>query len=246
MNTEVSCSAPLPAEILPAGKESIAMNFDAGFLTRLKQRDPDTCTFLVSSLTPVLDARLRYKLRDHGAIEDIRNETFYRVFCLVDGERIRQPEQLGSFVRGVCDRVAHECRRKTRITEPLSGANWEPADRQPPLDNLLVEQERKALLRREVMKLPAEDRRLIVEMHIEERDRHEMALERGISQTGLNVRLCRAMKRLRTQVLLQQPAATPVPRPCRPATHPATELPVEHRQTRCKPHQPGRWATMAA
>jgi DNA-directed RNA polymerase specialized sigma24 family protein len=59
------------------------MNFDAAFLCRLKQRDPETCTFLVSSLTPALEARLRYKLRDQGAIEDIRNETFCRVFSLV-------------------------------------------------------------------------------------------------------------------------------------------------------------------
>ena len=49
------------------------MNFDAGFLSRLKQRDPDTCAFLVTSLTPVLEARLRHKLRDCGAPEGIRN-----------------------------------------------------------------------------------------------------------------------------------------------------------------------------
>lgn len=176
------------------------MNFDADFVTRLKQRDPDTCTFLVCSLTPVLEARLRYKLRDHSAIEDIRNETFCRVFCLVDRGRIRHPEHFASFVRGVCDRVAQESRRKARATEPLPGAGMEPSDCQPHLDKLLVDEERKALVWREVMKLDEADRRLIVEMHGEERDRREMARERGISKTGLNVRLWRALKRLRKQV----------------------------------------------
>jgi len=108
---------------------NIAANFDAGFVTKLQQRDPDACTFLVSSLNPVLDARLRYNLRDAGAREDARNETWYRVFCLVDRGRVREPEQLGSFVRGVCDRVTQENRRKARTTEPLLSAALEPVGR---------------------------------------------------------------------------------------------------------------------
>jgi len=194
-------------------------DFDAGFLSRLKQRDPDTCAFLVSSLTPALEARLRYQLRDHGAIEDIRNETFYRVFCLVDSGRVRQPEQFGWFVRGVCDCVAQEARRKIRTTEPLPDAGMEPPDRQPPLDQLLVDQERRAQVWHAVMKMSEADRRLIVEMHFEERDRREMARDRDISVTGLNVRLCRALKRLRMCVLQREPAAPPVRQPCRRRFH---------------------------
>jgi len=222
------------------------MNFNAGFVTRLKQRDPDTCTFLVSSLTPVLEARLRFKVRDHGVIEDIRNETFYRVFCLVDGGRVREPEQFGSFVRGVCDRVAQESRRKARPAEPLPGADRELPACQPHLDRLLVDKERKALVWREVMKLPEADRRLIVELYQEERDRREMARDRGIGTSGLNVRLYRALKRLRVQVLQQGPAVQPA---CRPRTHGARGA-RGARVCRVPIHgdacSQNRWATMAA
>jgi RNA polymerase sigma-70 factor (ECF subfamily) len=214
------------------------MNFDASFLTRLKQRDPAACTYLVSSLTPVLEARLRYKLRDHSAIEDIRNETFYRVFCMVDGGRVREPEQLGSFVRGVCDRVAQESRRKAHATEPFPGAGMEPTDCQPHLDKLLVDKERSALVWREVMKLSEADRRLIVELYCQERDRREMARERGISPTGLNVRLCRALKRLRMELLQPEPAVQPA---CRPRSSGARSALETHA------YRPAnRWATMAA
>jgi DNA-directed RNA polymerase specialized sigma24 family protein len=181
------------------------MNFDAGFLSRLKQRDPDTCAFLVSSITPVLEARLRYKFRERGAIEDVRNETLYRVFRLVDDGRVREPGKLAAFARGVCDRVAQESRRKARPTEPLPGAGSELPDHQPDLDTLLVEKERRALVWHAVMKLSEVDRRLIVEMHGEECDRSKMARDRGIGTIGLNVRLCRALKRLRAQILLQEP-----------------------------------------
>ena len=194
------------------------MTFDAGFIIQLKQRDPEACTFLVTSLTPLLEGRLRLKRCDWGSIEDIRNETFYRVFRLVDGGRIRKPEQLGSLVRGVCDRVAYESRRKTHSMEPLPGIGKDPPDCQPHFDQILVDKERRALLWGEVMKLPEADRRLIIEVHFEGRDRHEMARERCISPTGLNLRLCRALKRLRTQVLRQQPAVPSVHRLCHPAT----------------------------
>jgi RNA polymerase sigma-70 factor, ECF subfamily len=194
------------------------MTFDAGFIIQLKQRDPEACTFLVTSLTPLLESRLRLKGCDYGSIEDIRNETFYRVFRLVDGGRVRKPEQLGSLVHGVCDRVAHESRRKTYSMEPLPGIGKEPPDCQPHFDQILVDKERRALVWGEVMKLSEADRRLIIELHFEGRDRHEMARERCISSTGLNVRLCRALKRLRMQVLRQQPAVQSVHRLCRPAT----------------------------
>jgi len=214
------------------------MNFDAGFVTRLKQRDPDACAFLVSSLTPVLEARLRYKLRDQSAIEDIRNETFCRVFCLVDGGRIREPEQFGSFVRGVCDRVALETGRKAHATGFLPRAAMEPRDCRPHLDQVLVDKERKALVWRGMTRLSEADRRLIEELHFEERDRREMARDRGVSTTGLNVRLCRAMKRLRAEILQQSPAV------CGARTH-ACRVPT-HGDTRGDASSPNRWATMAA
>ena len=61
------------------------MTLDADFLARLKQRDPATCAWFIFTFTPILEAMLRYKLRDHTAIEDVRNATFCRVFELVDG-----------------------------------------------------------------------------------------------------------------------------------------------------------------
>jgi RNA polymerase sigma-70 factor (ECF subfamily) len=177
------------------------MNFNADYLARLKQRDPNTCKSFVASLTPVLESRLRCKFRDHGSIEDLRNETFYRVFTLVDGGRVRAPEQFGAFVRGVCDRVALESRRKGKHNETLPEVIFDVPDHKPSVDEWLDDQEMKVVLWREIMKLSEADRKLIIELHFEERDRQEMATDRGISVIGLNVRLCRALKRLRTLML---------------------------------------------
>jgi RNA polymerase sigma-70 factor, ECF subfamily len=222
---------------------SIAMNFDAGFVTRLQRRDPEACTSLVTAFTPVLDARLRYRHRDPSIREDVRNETWYRVFCLLDRGRVRKPDQLGSFVLGVCDRVAHESHRKARATEPLHCIAMEPADRRPHLDKLLIEKERAAVLWRALMQLPEADRGLIVEMHWEERARRDMARERGIGNTVLNTRLCRALKRLRKQIVLPEPAPKPA---CRPRARSARGASACRVPAHADAGARDRWATMAA
>ncbi len=177
------------------------MTFDADFLARLRQRDPATCNSFLFSLTPVLETKLRYEFRDRAAVEDVRNETFCRVFDLVDKERVRDPEHFGGFVRGVCSKVAQEYRRKTRMTEPMPEDFIEPAARQSSIDDMLADEELRSLLRSEITKLPAEEEKLISESYFQGRERQDMARDRGISVVGLNVRLCRALKRLRTQVL---------------------------------------------
>jgi len=170
------------------------MNFDTEYLTRLRQRDPDTCTSFVSSLTPVLTSRLRCRMPNHDTIEDACNETFLRVFTLVDHERIRQPERFGSFVCGVCDRVAREVRRKAQSDKPLPADAIEPADPRPSADRLLAVCEINTRLRCGLARLCEADRKLLVELHLEERDRRQMARERGFSTGRLRVRLCRALK----------------------------------------------------
>jgi RNA polymerase sigma-70 factor (ECF subfamily) len=204
------------------------MNFDSEYLARLRRRDPETCTSFVSSLTPVLEGRLRCKFFAYGSIEDVRNETFCRVFIMVDRQQVRKPAQLGSFVRGVCDRVALEVRRQNRLIDPWPEDGSEPPDPQPPIESLVAAKQMSAWLKRELLKMSEEDRRLLIETHFEERDRCQMARERGVTASGLNTRLCRAMKRLKAQVLNQTP--------------------VKPRRKPCRRHaaRAPRWATMAA
>jgi DNA-directed RNA polymerase specialized sigma24 family protein len=176
------------------------MTFDADFLARLKQRDPATCTWFIFTFTPILEAMLRYKLRDHAAIEDVRSETFCRVLELVDGDRVREPERFGGFVRGVCSRVTQEAIRRIGPGAPLP-ENFEPPDRQPIIDQLLEHKELLVLVRNGLRKLSPEDRKLIAESYLQGRAREQMAWDRNISVVGLNVRICRALKRLRMMML---------------------------------------------
>jgi RNA polymerase sigma factor (sigma-70 family) len=172
------------------------MTYDADFLARLRQRDPATCTWFVFTFTPILEAKLRYKFRDSSTIEDLRNDTFYRVLVQVDKNGIRDPSQFGSFVRGVCENVAHEYIRKTYATSSWP-EGFEPADRAAAIDELLTDKELKGLVRSKIQELTRDEQELITKIYFQEQDRRVMAHAWGISVTGLNVRLCRALKHLR-------------------------------------------------
>jgi DNA-directed RNA polymerase specialized sigma24 family protein len=128
--------------------------------------------------------------------------------------------------------VAQESRRKNRANEPLPAAGMDPPSSQTPLDQLLVEEERWALVWRALMKLSVADRTLILKMYGQECDRAEVAHDLGISPSGLNVRLCRALKRLRACVLMLEPRSA-YPHTC-------------HVPVRKRPGAPDTWATMAA
>jgi RNA polymerase sigma factor (sigma-70 family) len=173
------------------------MTFDADFLANLRRRDPATSTWFVFTFTPILEAKLRYKFRDHSAIEDMVNETFCRVLIQVDKNAVRDAAQFGSFVRGVCDNVAKEWIRRNGAAVGWPEA-LEPTDRAPAIDELLADKELKRLLRIEIGKLTPEKAKLITD-HLQGRDRRELARERGITSSGYNVKLHRALKDLITE-----------------------------------------------
>jgi RNA polymerase sigma factor (sigma-70 family) len=172
------------------------MTYDADFLAKLRRRDPATCTWFVFTFTAILEAKLRYLFRGHEALEDLVNETFCRVLVQVDKNGIRDPAQFGSFVRGVCENVALEHLRKTRSTEAWP-EGFEPLNHEPAIDELLADKELKELLRRELRKLTREEERLITEIYFQEKDRQGLARARGITNSGLNVKVHRALKHLR-------------------------------------------------
>jgi len=59
--------------------------------------------------TELLQLKLRSRLQSPQAIEDVRQETFARVFSVLrkDGG-LRQPERLGAFVNQICNHVLFE------------------------------------------------------------------------------------------------------------------------------------------
>ena len=83
--------------------------FDAPYVERLRSGDFRTQEHFVAYFSELIQLKLRARLRSPQAIEDVRQETFVRVFAALRSPGgIRQPERLGAFVNSICNNVLLE------------------------------------------------------------------------------------------------------------------------------------------
>ena len=82
--------------------------FDASYISNLCAGDLPTQEHFFGYFSELLQLKLRSRLQSPHAIEDVRQETFVRVFSVLRKGGLRQPERLGAFVNTVCSRVLSE------------------------------------------------------------------------------------------------------------------------------------------
>ena len=94
--------------------------FDIAYVERLRQRDLPTEQHFVAYFSKLLLIKLRSRLHSAQNIEDIRQETFVRVFDAIQREGgVRHPERLGAFVNSVCNNVLQEFFRSSARSDGL-------------------------------------------------------------------------------------------------------------------------------
>ncbi len=177
--------------------------FDAEYLEALRAGDPQVQEHFVCYFTELLQLKLRSRLRSPQAIEDVRQETFARVFAVIrkkDG--LRQPERLGPFVNTVCNNVLLEHYRKTGRTDSLDeeGAA-EPHSHAANAHDAAASSQMGEQVRAVLEGLPEHDRSLLKAVFLDERDREEVCKEFGVDRDYLRVLLHRAKAVFKTAYL---------------------------------------------
>lgn len=179
--------------------------FDEGYVENLRAGDAATQEHFVSYFTDLLHLKLRSRLRSPHAIEDVRQETFARVFASLRKEQaLRQPERLGAFVNSVCNNVLLEHYRSVNRTEPLEteGRPDPPAGDANVLDVLAAGQLGDKV-REILLKMPSRDRAVLKAVFLDEKDREEVCREFGVDREYLRVLLFRAKQDFKTEYLNQ-------------------------------------------
>jgi RNA polymerase sigma-70 factor (ECF subfamily) len=177
--------------------------FDAGYVENLCAGDFATQEHFVRYFTELLHLKLRSKLRSPQAIEDVRQETFARVFAsLRKGGALRQPDRLGAFVNTVCNNVLFEHYRSVSRTDSLDdeGQPELPATGMDALGHVAAQQ-LKAKIREILVDMPVRDRSLLQAVFLDERDRDEVCREFGVDREYLRVLLFRAKQDFKTEYL---------------------------------------------
>lgn len=175
--------------------------FDQAYLDLLRAGDEQTTKHFVAYFTDLIRIKLTSRLRSNEAIEDVRQETFARVFKILRSENgIREAACLGSFVNSVCNHVLQEqYRTRSRYAQPIEeGAEDILVNDAPsPLDIVEATETQRAV-RKVLSQLPERDRRLLQSIILEEQDKDQICAELGVTRGYLRVLLLRAKQAFRT------------------------------------------------
>ena len=177
--------------------------FNAQYITDLCSGHLPTQEHFVAYFTGLIHIKLRAKLRSFQAIEDVRQETFARVFAtLRKNAGLRQPEALGSFVNSVCNNVLMEHYRSKARTDSLD-EEGQPELPAPDTDMIgkIAAGQLKNKVREILLDMPSKDRMLLKAVFLDEKDRDEVCAEFGVDREYLRVLLFRAKKDFKAEYL---------------------------------------------
>ncbi len=157
----------------------------------------------------LIQLKLRSRLNSPQAIEDVRQETFTRVFVALRGGKIRQPERLGAFVNSMCNNVLLEHYRASSRDSSLEDEEQQdfPAPSVDVLGAMAAKQMAEKI--REILEeMPERDRRLLKEVFLDERDKDAVCRDFGVDRDYLRVLLHRAKQSFKS-LYLKNIAARP-------------------------------------
>jgi RNA polymerase sigma-70 factor (ECF subfamily) len=173
--------------------------FDEDYVQRLGADDPETAEHFHRYFGELIFIKLRSRQYSSHTIDDIRQETYLRVYQILRRDGVRQPERLGALVNAICNNVILEFHRAgARIT--FTDEPPEPAASAPAADLELMERERRAHVRQVLAKMPSKNQKLLTAVFIEERSPDDVCEELGVDRNYLRVLLFRARTQLKEAV----------------------------------------------
>lgn len=185
-------------------------SFDEPYVERLRDGDFRTQEHFVAYFTELIQLKLRSRLHSPQAIEDVRQETFARVFAALRSGKLRQPDRLGAFVNSMCNNVLLE---QYRLLSRNSTVEEEEQQELPAVNidvlGALAAKQMGEKVREILDELPERDRRLLREIFLEERDKDEVCRDFGVDRDYLRVLLHRAKQSFKSLYLKHMAARPP-------------------------------------
>lgn len=170
-------------------------SFDEDYLRRLGARDPATEAHFVSYFNERLKITLRARGVDSHTIDDVRQETFCRVWLAVQSGSVQNPQGFGAYVYSVCRNVLSERRRDEHRHQYDPLDSTDVADKQLSLEELMQQEEDGKLIQEILATLPERDRHILQARFFEERGNDDVCVQFGVDRDYLRVLLHRALNR---------------------------------------------------
>jgi RNA polymerase sigma-70 factor (ECF subfamily) len=176
------------------------VRFDAEYLRRLKEGDPDTESHFSQYFSTVLRLKLMKGVRSLQMLQDVRQETLLRVLLAVRSDGITQPASLGAYVCATSNYVLWEYRRTEQHYNGPSEDVPEPLDERMAVERDLITEERKRIVRAVLDELSLKERNVLRLLFLEEKNKAEVCRKMRISPDYLRVLLHRAKTSFRQKL----------------------------------------------
>lgn len=170
-------------------------SFDEEYLRRLGAHDPATEEHFVAYFSERLRITLRARGVDIATIEDVRQETFCRVWVAILSGSVNNPQGFGAYVHTVCRNVLSERRRDDSRNKHDSLETNDVPDGKLSLEELIELREDGELVRALLDELPERDRHLLLARFFEDRDNEEVCGDFNVDRDYLRVLFHRAINR---------------------------------------------------
>jgi RNA polymerase sigma factor (sigma-70 family) len=167
--------------------------FDEQYLRLLSARDPATESHFVTYFSERLRVTLRARGLDSNTIEDIRQETFYRVLLAVRSGNVNNARGFGAYVHAVCKNVLSESRRTNFRNQHDSLELTDVVDEKPGLEEFVQSKQHAQIVREVLSGLPKRDRRILHARFFEDRDNDEVSKEFAVDRDYVRVLFHRAI-----------------------------------------------------
>lgn len=175
--------------------------FDTGYVERLRRGDDATERHFVQYFSELIQLKLRSRLRSAQSIQDVKQETFARVFTLLRHEGgIRHGERLGALVNSVCNNVLFEHYRASTRADPLEESQAASLlDERTDALSTAISRETQGIVHEVLGKLGDRDQKVLRMLFVEERDKDEICTELGVDRQYMRVLLHRAKQAFKVQ-----------------------------------------------
>ena len=170
--------------------------FDGDYVQRLVDGDGATEANFIAYFDSLLTLKLRSRLRHADLVEDVKQETFLRVFRMLrQGRSLDNPASLGAYVNAVCNNILFETYRK-EAHQPAELSD-ELVSNEQDIYSEMVSREDTERVRRILSELPAKDREILKQLFFQQRDKDAICRELGVDRAYLRVLLYRAKLKFR-------------------------------------------------
>lgn len=172
--------------------------FDDSYLDALHRHDPIVEDHLVRCFSKALKAPLRRRCSGPQAVEDVAQETLFRVLSYFrSGKTLRAASNLPAFVNSISSNVSRELWRAESRSEPLDEAFGGSSDQHDNPEAAAIAQQQARRVRQTLQRLPPKDQQVLQSVFLEESDKDQVCQDLQTNREHLRVLVYRARQRFR-------------------------------------------------